>query len=60
MDQDDKDSIRLVSKMTDWKKREYLAKDTRSMNPKSFDEIDNNVYLFNCKNGTYNLKTFEL
>ena len=39
--------------------RETILKDARSIYPLNMSEFDNNPYLFNCANGTLNLKTME-
>ena len=41
-------------------KREGIMKDACSIAPKSLSRFDENPHLFNCKNGTYNLKSNKL
>lgn len=60
MDKDHREFINVVKRLAERKRRVFLIKDARSISPKSFQEFDRNPFLFNCKNGTYNLKTFEL
>lgn len=60
MDKDNRELLKFVSKLTERKKREFLIRDARSIQPKTIDDFDKTTYLFNCKNGTFNLKTFKL
>ena len=54
-----KDFINWVSKYTVLNKREVLIRDARSEHYFSKDDLDKDIYLFNCQNGTLNLKSFE-
>ena len=42
-----------------WKHRDTMLKDAMSVYPISIQAFDRNKYLFNCKNGTLDLKTME-
>jgi len=52
-----KDYFKFVSKMGDRRFRDRLMKDARSRLGIAAAEFDNNPYLINCINGTYDLRT---
>ncbi len=47
--------IKFSNKLCSRSRRESILKDACSISPKSLTIFDSNPYLFNCKNGTYNL-----
>ncbi|MGM9617493.1 phage/plasmid primase, P4 family [Butyricicoccus sp.] len=59
---EDEHSKQYIAEVTKWRsrsKRETILKDATSVYPVMMDEFDSNPYLFNCKNGTLDLKTGE-
>lgn len=52
--------IRFVGKLGSLSKRKTMIEDARDKYAISNEKLDTNDYLFNCKNGTYNLKNFTL
>lgn len=59
---EDEHSKQYIVEVTKWRsrsKRETILKDATSVYPVMMDEFDSNPYLFNCKNGTLDLKTGE-
>ncbi len=52
----DEKIISLAGRLCNIKKRENIIRDAASANPKSLSDFDKDKYLFNCQNGTYNLK----
>lgn len=48
-----------VNKLGNFSKRETMIKDARDVNFMSNEDLDKDAFIFNCKNGTINLKTFE-
>lgn len=59
---EDEHSKQYIAEVTKWRsrsKRETILKDAASVHPVMMDEFDSNPYLFNCKNGTLDLKTGE-
>ena len=57
---DDDDFINFTAKLKSRRKRESILSDTKSIAPISLSVFDINKFLFNCQNGTLNLKTFAL
>lgn len=57
---DEEELIKFSTRICNRSRRESIIKDATSIFPKSFSDFDSKNYLFNCKNGTYNLKTNEL
>lgn len=53
------DYMKHVSKWQGFKYRETILKDAGTVAPVSVSEFDQNKYLFNCQNGTLNLRTGE-
>lgn len=53
-------AIKYYSKYGDYNQREKLIKDAQTVYVIDFAEFDKKTYLYNCKNGTFNLKTGEL
>ena len=53
-------AVKYYSKYTDYNQREKLIKDAQSVYVIDYSEFDKDIYLYNCKNGTFNLKTGEL
>ncbi|MDE6729257.1 MAG: hypothetical protein K2J71_00575 [Oscillospiraceae bacterium] len=53
------DFVKFVSKYGQLKYRSTMINDARSEYPFSREDLDKNPDLFNCQNGTYNLKTGE-
>lgn len=51
--------IERVKKLQLRKHRETMLKDARSVFPLSMKSFDRDIYLFNCKNGTLDLRTME-
>lgn len=51
--------IERVKKLQLRKHRDTMIKDAKSVYPLSMKSFDNDIYLFNCKNGTLNLRTME-
>lgn len=51
--------LKYVCKFGNFKYRETLIKDSKSIYYISNSDLDKNDYLFNCQNGTMNLETFE-
>ena len=45
-----------LNKMSRLNVRENMIKDARDLNCFKAEELDRNIWLFNCKNGTYDLK----
>lgn len=59
---EDEHSKQYIAEVTKWRnrsKRETILKDAASVHPVMMNEFDNDPYLFNCQNGTLNLKTGE-
>ena len=52
----DEKIIKLSGALCNIKKRENIIRDAASANPKSLGDFDRDKYLFNCQNGTYDLK----
>ena len=52
--------IKYATALTGRKRREGLLYDSRSIAPKSLANFDRDKLLFNCRNGTYNLRTMML
>ncbi|MFI3226284.1 MAG: phage/plasmid primase, P4 family [Clostridia bacterium] len=61
-EEDKKESgiVKFANKLCSRSKRDAIIKDASSIFPMSFSNFDSKTYLFNCKNGTFNLKTGEL
>lgn len=53
--EDKEEIIKLATRLCSRAKRESIIKDACSIEPKSLSVFDSNPYLFNCKNGTFNL-----
>ncbi len=53
-------AIKYYSRYGDFAHREKLIKDARTVHIIDYSDFDNNPDLYNCKNGTFNLKTGEL
>lgn len=51
--------IERVKKLQLRKHRDTMIKDAKSVFPISMKSFDRDIYLFNCKNGTLNLRTME-
>ena len=51
--------IERVKKLQLRKHRETMIKDAKSVFPLSMKSFDRDIYLFNCKNGTLDLRTME-
>ena len=51
--------IERVKKLQLRKHRDTMIKDAKSVFPLSMKSFDSDIYLFNCKNGTLNLRTME-
>lgn len=51
------DYVEYVNKLNSRKWRETMIKDARSVYPIKFQEFDKKPCIFNCQNGTLNLKT---
>ena len=51
--------IERVKKLQLRRNRETMLKDARSVYPLSMQAFDSNIFLFNCKNGTLDLRTME-
>lgn len=51
--------IERVKKLQLRKHRDTMIKDAKSVYPLSMKSFDSDIYLFNCKNGTLNLRTME-
>lgn len=52
--------INFMKKLGNLNKRKTMVEDARDKYPISNEQLDTDAYLFNCLNGTYNLKTFTL
>jgi putative DNA primase/helicase len=52
--------IKYANSLAGCKRRKELLSDAKSIDPISLSEFDTDKHLFNCKNGTFNLKTFKL
>ncbi len=50
---------KLVTALSGYRKRENLVKDSKTVHPIMLEDLDTNERLFNCRNGTINLDTFE-
>jgi len=57
---DDETLAKYAAKLTDTHKREKLLKDARSIRAKRFSTFDTDKLLFNCQNGTLDLRSFKL
>lgn len=60
--QDEKQRIAYQAHVGKWQRRnnrETILKDAASVHPVSMTEFDQDPYLFNCKNGTLDLRTRE-
>ena len=57
---DNDDAMKYYSKYTAREKRVKLINDAKSIDPRSVDIFDRQVYLFNCQNCTVNLATGEV
>lgn len=57
---DKKEYYDFVVKYGSTGKRKNVLYDAQSVYPMRDEDLDNNLNLFNCQNGTYNLKTFRL
>lgn len=55
-----KEDITFYSKLGNLRNRKIMIEDARDKYHISSDMLDSDQYLFNCQNGTFNLKTFEL
>ncbi|MEI3298340.1 hypothetical protein [Dysosmobacter welbionis] len=55
----DEDGIDIRGKWQRRNNRETILKDAASVHPVSMTEFDQDPYLFNCKNGTLDLRTRE-
>lgn len=51
--------IDRVKKLQQRKHRDTMLKDAKSVFPLSMKQYDQDIYLFNCKNGTLDLRTME-
>lgn len=56
----DKEAISFYSKLGNLRNRKIMIEDARDKYHISSNLLDSNQYLFNCQNGTFNLKTFKL
>ena len=52
----DEKIIKISGALCNIKNRENIIRDAASANPKSLSDFDRDKYLFNCQNGTYDLK----
>ena len=52
------DFLKKVGNLTDHIERKHIINDAKVFNQIEDDVFDTNPYLFNCKNGTYDFKTF--
>ena len=57
---DDEDFCKYAGKLTSRRNREGILSDARSIAPASLSDFDRDALLFNCHNGTLNLKNFAL
>lgn len=57
---DNEDFVKYAGKLTSRRNRESILSDARSIAPTSLTAFDRDKFLFNCENGTLNLKTFAL
>jgi len=57
---DDKEYLKYAAKSTGRRNREGILNDARSIAPMSISEFDRDRLLFNCPNGTLDLRTFGL
>lgn len=55
LSQENEELIKFATRLCSRARRESIIKDACSIAPKSLTVFDANPYLFNCKNGTYNL-----
>ena len=51
--------IQRIQKLQKRKNRETMLKDARSVHPIPMDAFDHDKFLFNCKNGTLDMRTLE-
>ena len=56
-DENSKKFLESVLKWRSYNKRKTIVDDAASVHPVRMDEFDNDPYLFNCQNGTLNLRT---
>ena len=52
--------VKYYNKFNSYNTREKLVKDAQTVYLADYSEFDKNPYLYNCKNGTFNLRTGEL
>ena len=52
--------VKYYCKFNSFNAREKLVKDAQSVHLMEYSEFDNKPYLYNCQNGTFNLKTGKL
>ena len=57
---DDKEYLKFAAKSTSRRNREGILNDARSIAPMSVSDFDRDRLLFNCPNGTLDLRTFGL
>lgn len=50
----------FIGKLGSLRNRKIMIEDAKDKYPISSEQLDTDAYLFNCLNGTYNLKTFTL
>lgn len=53
-------AVKYYSKYTEYNQREKLIKDAQTVYVIEFSEFNKYTYLYNCQNGTFNLRTGEL
>lgn len=53
-------AIKYYSKYGEYTQREKLIKDARTVHIIDYADFDKDTYLYNCQNGTFNLRTGEL
>ena len=53
-------AIKYYAKYGDYAQREKLIRDARTVYIIDYSDFDKDPYLYNCKNGTFNLRTGEL
>lgn len=58
--QNNNEYSRFVKKLGNLRNRKIMIEDARDKYPISNEQLDTDNYLFNCQNGTFNLRTFEL